>query len=238
VTRLALPGFTPAFTQSYLNDADNVNTGLTFSLNNSAGSNPIKSAVITEPPALTPNFAALGSNSDRCPAQNIVSTPTPVFIRNNCPDVAKVGTATFSSPDYPTTLHGNIYMVQRGALPAFGVDFLDPALGNPSTIALPRPVIIPTLTQADPACVDSETPEGLCPLSLQLPIHGLPDVTALQSTFVFDGPDRLSATSGALSGKLFHWDGGFCDPLDVRANLGSVNGESATLTATPPIPVC
>ena len=238
VTRQALPGFAPTFAQTYPGDGQGATSGLTISLNNPTGSNPIRTAVVTEPTPLQPNYAAFGTSADQCPGSAIANTSPPTFIRANCPAAARVGTVTLSSPDYPADLHGDVYVVQRSGFPSLGVDFANPALGNPSGVTLPRIVLTSSMQQADPNCTPENSPTGWCPLGIRFTITGMPDVSALESTFVIDGPDRPSTVNGTLSGKLFRWDVEACDTVTGKAEVTSVNNEPATLFTPMTLPVC
>ncbi|MGH2959836.1 MAG: hypothetical protein ACRDKE_09540 [Solirubrobacterales bacterium] len=236
VTRQAIGSFSPTFSQSFPADPSSRNTGLVISLNNPAGSDPIKSALINEPSALDFNYPAIGSSAERCPGSSLVITPTSVsFFTDNCPPQAKVGTVTLSSPDFSGDLHGNVFQINRFPGAWFGIDFSDPALGNPTVAgALPTMAITTDKAQIDPSC-DVEI--DYCPTYIRLNVLGFPDVAALNTTISIDGPDRQGSFE-PLSGKLFQWVNESCDTVSASASVTPVSGAATVLNTPMFLPPC
>ena len=228
VTRTPLPGFTPTFEHSY--DTNDVTGGivLDFTIANPAGSNPVKTATITHPNEVWPNFNAYGSSASKCDGTIFLTPAPPRFVKHpSCPDVAKVGTVTLSSPDFPSDLHGEIWIVNRGGLPWFGVDFSSASLGNPSSVPTPNMVI--QHSSVDDLECDSDI-DPSCMSLTQLTVTGFPDATALSAQFHLGShQDRIDPNGQLLPSEMFRWEVLACDTAYTRATLGSVNNETATV---------
>ncbi len=199
-----VPPFAPTLTQVLSNPVASTTTtpqetGVVADVTVGSDNGSIKTFAVKEPASLVPNYPAFGTAAtDQCTAGSIVNLGTgqnPNYTFNysaaNCPTQAKVGSMTINTPLLPTPLVGDVYLVNRGSLPSFGVKFDQPGIS----------VRLVGITRIDSSTCDETVYDLGCPDQILVTFDNVPDTPITSVNFALNGGPRAGATQ-TLSGNL------------------------------------
>jgi hypothetical protein len=189
------PPFSPTFDQTLSSTTPFTGTDLHWSITNPAGAEGIRRVRFLLDPAISPNYAAYGSNADMCPTYGSTST---TFDPTSCPAQARIGSMTLASTSYGTPITGNAYLIGTLPIPRIGVDFNSSIAGNPAGVSF-KIVLNGSSVQIDPAC-DPVLAE--CYQQLSYVMQDVPDIGVTAITADLGGISR-TGTYGPLDPHPF-----------------------------------
>lgn len=200
--------FAPTVTQQFGNlkastDESGETSNVVADVTLPASSSALSSIVISEPALAAPNFASFGEQRDQCSPGSISdSDPSAAvnlvfrYTATACPESARIGTVTVSTPLLKDPLVGQVYWVNRSPLPWFGV-----SLDN-DRFKLNLVGVITTERDA----------LGLTHVTVKF--NNIPDVPLSTVNFALNLPDRIGKSGQVISGNLLEI-GASSDPVCV-----------------------
>ncbi|MBI5310821.1 MAG: hypothetical protein HZB14_07345, partial [Actinobacteria bacterium] len=187
--------FSPTYNQTVSNPVAGENTGLTIEFSSTgANASAISRAQAKTGAALPLDTAAIGDAAvDMCPTESLSGTgASATFDATACPPQALVGTASFTSSQLGAPMLGEIYLIEKSAIPHFGIK---PVGSNGLSL-----VVFGDVTQFDPGCDPNAAP---CDYTVQMTTSQLPNFGDSTLSLTFDAPDRVSDNGYPLNGKIF-----------------------------------
>lgn len=236
--------FDPTLTQTFSNlvatSAGSV-TGVTAAQTLPADNSTIRRITVKEPAVFGPNFSSFGSSADRCKSSAIVDTdPTAatnyVFTYSAalCPASARVGTLRIVSPLLTTPLNGEVYLVDAGSLPRFGVKIDQDGIS----------IRLASINTVSSASCDETIFDLGCPDQVIVDFNNIPDLPLSSFELNLDETSRTSNDGASqLSSKLLNlqpsYDTYTCRPsVTAETTMTSWSGVTRALQQAVSISGC
>lgn len=203
-TGCASATFTPSFAQTFTSRVAGTSSGNAVNITANIGDSRIKRITVYEPPSYGINYPALGASADRCPSSSAVNVSPAgsgavyYFDPAGCPDAAKIGTVTISSPLVPNATTGTVHLIQASPIPYLGIYVNDLTtgvrFGMVGTVAI---------QQVDSAC-DTST-GAICPLQVVVSfLNNAPDIpmTSFNMNLALGGTRTAADGTTQLSNNI------------------------------------